>query len=127
MSGTPEMPKRDLETRLSRVLTGSVLLAACVGLTGIALYLREHRGARADLSVFAAEPEHLRRPAEIASHAAGFDGEAVLQLCVLLLVLTPVVRVVFSLMMFAAKRDWLYVVVTAVVLGALAVGLVVER
>jgi uncharacterized membrane protein len=94
---------------------------------GIALYLRAHRGVRADLSVFVAEPEGLRRPVEIARGAAAFDSAAVLQLAVLLLVLTPVVRVMFSLVMFAAKRDWLYVAVTAVVLAALAVGLVVER
>ena len=118
--------KGDLEARLSRVLAFSVLLATGVGLAGLVLYLLEHRGVRADLSTFTPEAEHLRQPGQIVSHAFALDSSAVLQFAVLLLIFTPIVRVLFSLIMFAAKRDWLYVLITAVVLAALGVGLAVK-
>jgi uncharacterized membrane protein len=41
----------------------------------------------------------------------------------LLLIATPVLRVVFSLFGFASQRDWLYVALTLIVLSVLAVGL----
>jgi uncharacterized membrane protein len=41
----------------------------------------------------------------------------------LLLVGTPVVRVVFSVIAFALERDWLYVWITLIVLAVLAYGL----
>lgn len=123
MTTPPPIPSRDLEARLSRLLSACVMLAAGVGLLGIILYLPAHRGTRADLSTFTAQPERLRQPFQIARDAAGLDSAAVLQLAVVLLILTPILRVVFSLAMFATRRDWLYVAVTAIVLAALAVGL----
>jgi uncharacterized membrane protein len=128
MSDQPlSAPTGDLEAKLSKLLSASVLLAAGVGLVGIVMYLLEHRGVREDLSVFVPEPEGLREPGQIAAGAWALDSAAVLQLAVLLLVLTPIARVVFSLVMFAVRRDWLYVVVTTIVLGALAVGLLLGR
>jgi uncharacterized membrane protein len=126
MTTPPPIPKRDLEVRLSRLLTAGVLLATGVGLAGLVLYLLEHRGVRADLSTFIPEPDHLRAPEQIASHAFDLDSAALLQLGVLLLIFTPIMRVVFSLVMFATKRDWLYVSVTLTVLCALAIGLLVK-
>jgi uncharacterized membrane protein len=126
MSTPAPIPKGDLEARLSRLLAASVLLATAVGLAGLVLYLIEHRGVRADLSTFAPEPERLRQPGQIVSHAFALDSSAVLQFAVLLLIFTPIVRVLFSLVMFAAKRDWLYVMITALVLAALGVGLAVK-
>lgn len=127
MSEPVPTPKRDLEAKLSKLLSASVLLAAGVGGVGIVMYLLEHRGVREDLSVFVAEPERLREPGQIAAGAWALDSAAVLQLAVLLLVLTPIARVLFSLVMFVVRRDWLYVVVTTIVLGALAVGLLLGR
>jgi uncharacterized membrane protein len=117
-------PRRDLEAWLSRLLTASVLLAAVTGVAGIVLHLRQHRGLRADLSSFVPEHEALREPAQIVSGAGSLDSAAVLQLAVLLLVLTPIARVVCALVVFAIKRDLLYVGVSLGVLAALAVGLV---
>jgi uncharacterized membrane protein len=42
---------------------------------------------------------------------------------VLLLIATPIARVVFAVVSFAMERDWLYVAISAVVLAILAFGL----
>jgi uncharacterized membrane protein len=41
----------------------------------------------------------------------------------LLLIATPIARVVFSVVGFVRQRDWLYVVITLVVLALLSYGL----
>jgi uncharacterized membrane protein len=61
-------------------------------------------------------------PAELSSldgifhGAVGGQALAVIQLGILVLIATPVARVLFSMLGFALERDWMYVGVTAIVL-----------
>ncbi len=50
------------------------------------------------------------------------DPAAIIQLAVLLLIATPVARVVFALIAFGIERDKLYVAVSALVLAVLLFG-----
>ena len=50
---------------------------------------------------------------------ARFDAASVIQLGILLLIATPVVRVVFCVVGFARQRDRLYVAVSSLVLAIL--------
>jgi len=60
--------------------------------------------------------------------AGGFLSSAgIIQLGLLLLIATPVARVVFSIVVFALQRDWLYVGITLAVLAVLAYGLAAAR
>jgi len=57
---------------------------------------------------------------------AAFSGDAtgIVQLGLLLLILTPIVRVAFTLVAFVLQRDGTYIVVTTIVLALLLFGLV---
>jgi len=55
--------------------------------------------------------------------ALSLDSRAIIQFGILLLVATPIARVLFSVAAFARQRDWLYVAVTVVVLGVLLANL----
>jgi len=46
-------------------------------------------------------------------------AHGIIQLGLLLLIATPVARVAFSVVAFAAERDWLYVAITLIVLAIL--------
>ena len=50
---------------------------------------------------------------------AGFHGQAIIQFGLLLLIATPVARVAFAAIGFAMERDYLYVVITLIVLVVL--------
>jgi uncharacterized membrane protein len=52
-----------------------------------------------------------------------FRARAIIQLGVLLMIATPVLRVVFCIGAFAMERDWLYTVIAVIVLGALMYGM----
>jgi len=52
------------------------------------------------------------------------DSISVIQLGVLLLIATPIARVLFSVIGFARERDWMYVAFSTLVLALLLYGLV---
>lgn len=45
------------------------------------------------------------------------DGMAIIQLGILFLILTPLVRIIFALIGYLKEKDYLYVVISAIVLG----------
>ena len=58
----------------------------------------------------------------IAHGVAAGEPAAIIQLAVLLLIATPVARVVFALIAFGIERDKLYIIVSSVVLAVLLFG-----
>jgi uncharacterized membrane protein len=69
----------------------------------------------------------LRSPVGILRGLVNFRGSGFIQLGLLVLIATPVLRVVVSVYSFARMRDTLYVVVTLIVFGVLAFGLISGR
>jgi uncharacterized membrane protein len=120
----PPPPRRaDVELALSRLLTVGVISAAVVCLFGAVLLLHAHGHEKPGLSEYRQEPAALTSPLQVLRSAASLEPRAVAQLGVLLLILTPIARVAFSLVLFAIKRDGLYVLITLAVLAGLLAGL----
>jgi uncharacterized membrane protein len=116
-----------MESAMGRLLQVGVLLAALVVLAGGAIYLRGHAGEQANYRVFTARPVEVRHPAQLLRGIAGGDASAIVDLGILLLVATPICRVVFALLAFALERDRLYVAISATVLAVLLFGLLRSR
>lgn len=113
---------RRMEVIMGRLLQCGVLLASFVMLAGGLLYTRAHHGETPNYRVFSSEPQNLRHIGGIISGIKVADPAAFIQLAVLLLIATPVARVLFALIAFAIERDKLYIVVSAVVLAVLLYG-----
>jgi uncharacterized membrane protein len=111
---------------VGQLLRGGVILASAVVLVGGVLYLIQEGGQAPETRVFHGEPPQLRSPSGIVQDALRGDGPCVIQLGLLLLIATPVARVVFSVVVFALQRDITYVVVTLVVLAVLLFSLFSE-
>jgi uncharacterized membrane protein len=118
-------PHRDeaLEAVLGNLLRiGVIVAAAVVGAGGV--YLLITRGDWIpDFRLFQNGGSPLRSVPLILRGALELRADAIVQTGLLLLIATPVLRVVFSLFGFARQRDWLYVALTLIVLSVLAVGL----
>jgi uncharacterized membrane protein len=109
-----------VEQVVGNLLRFGVLLAAVVILAGGILYLWESGGGgRADRRIFRGEPADLRSPVGIVADALAGESLGLIQLGMLLLIATPVARVVFSAYAFLRQSDWVYVVVTLIVLAVL--------
>ncbi len=102
-------------------------LSALVVSAGGILYLTQHAGKPAGHHEFRREPERLRNPVEVVQEAMELHPRAVIQLGVLLLILTPVVRVAFTVLVFLAQRDVKFVAVTVFVLAVLLLSLLGAR
>ena len=112
-----------LENMMGRLLQAGVLLASAVVLIGGFFYLRAHAGIAKSYSTFAGEPASLRHPVDLLRLVTTGDPAAIIQLGVLLLIATPIARVVFAAIGFAVERDRLYVAISLVVLSVLIFGL----
>jgi uncharacterized membrane protein len=108
-----------IEIVLAQLLRAGVLASALVVIAGAVLYLGNQARAYPDYHTFHAQPEQLRSVHGILRTA--LDGEAmgILQLGLLLLIATPIARVIFSVFAFALEGDRMYVAFTLVVLTVL--------
>lgn len=107
------------EIIIANLLRAGVLAAAVVVISGAAFYLGAHPGARVDYRTFRAEPEELRTLHGIVRAAFSGESRAIMQLGLLLLIATPIVRVMFSIFAFAMEGDRMYVWFTLIVLAVL--------
>lgn len=113
---------RRMEVIMGRLLQVGVMLASLVMAVGGALYTHAHHGETPNYRVFSTEPQRLRHFGGVIAGIKTGEPAAFIQLAVLLLIATPVARVVFALIGFAIERDKLYIVVSAVVLAVLLYG-----
>ena len=104
------------EQRLGVVLRTGVLVSAAVVAVGAIVFLWRQGLAPADYHEFRGEPDDLRSVAGILAAARSLSGRGLIQLGLLLLIATPIVRVIFSIFGFARQRDWLYVGIALLVL-----------
>jgi uncharacterized membrane protein len=115
-----EQGDRRMESIIGILLRLGVLLSGSVVLFGAIVYLiRNGSAALPDYKSFHGETAQLSTVEGILAGCREFRGRAIIQLGVLLLIATPVARVVFAVGAFALEKDKLYVVLTLIVLAIL--------
>jgi uncharacterized membrane protein len=112
-----------IEIIIGTLLRTGVILAASVVLFGGVLYLVRHGHEIPDYRTFHGEPENLKSPKDIVHGVFDVNARAIIQLGLLLLIATPVARVAFSAVAFAIEHDYMYVVITLIVLAILSYSL----
>lgn len=110
---------RRIEIILGNLLRAGVLLSATVVLCGGCIYLWHHFREHADYRVFRGEPSEFRSLPGVMHAAMALRGRGFIQLGLLILIATPIARVLFSVAGFTIERDWLYVTCTLIVLAIL--------
>jgi uncharacterized membrane protein len=108
-----------IEILLGRLLRSGVILAAVVVFAGGVWYLSESGGLVENYKHFHGEPAGLTHITQVVGEAVSLHPLGLIQFGLLLLIATPVARVVFSVVGFAIERDWMYVVITLLVLATL--------
>src|SRR2546429_525814 len=112
-----------VERVMGNLLRAGVIAAAVVVTAGGLVYLARHGTEPVELHAFRGEPPDLRTLPGIARDAADLRGRGLIQAGLVLLIATPVARVIFSVFAFARQRDRTYVVITLIVLAVLAYSL----
>lgn len=113
-----------VEQVVGNLLRIGVLVAAAVAVAGGGAVLVQHGARVANYGTFTGETAEFTSIGGIVRGVRALDSRAVVQLGLVLLIATPIARVVFSLVAFLLQRDRLYVVITGIVLAVLVFSLV---
>jgi uncharacterized membrane protein len=114
------MTDQRLEIFISNLLRAGVLTAALVVVAGGALYLAQHHSQLVSYRTFRPPVEDLRTLPGIWQSAIHIHSEGLIQLGLVLLIATPVARVILAAVGFYLERDRLYVIISLTVLSILA-------
>jgi uncharacterized membrane protein len=120
-TGKPKLKITDysIELILGYVLRTGVILSAAIVLTGATIFIVRHGHAPANYRIFRGEPSDYRTIPGVIRNAIRGRGRGLMQLGLLVLIATPIARVVFSVAGFVLERDRLYVAFTLIVLTVL--------
>lgn len=118
---------RSMELAIGRLLRVGVAASATLVLIGAVIYLWYHGTELPNYHSFRGEPRQLRHLGAIFADARALHGRGLIQVGLLLLIATPVMRVAYAAWAFARQRDTLYVVITLTVLGVLLFSLLFMR
>ncbi len=110
---------------ISATLLGGVLLAALLILVGLLRLLLGPTppGEPATVTDLIGQQAHPTSLLAIADGISSGRPTSVIRLGILVLILTPTMRVLLTLLLFLHEHDWTFVLITSVVLAVLVLGL----
>ncbi|HOQ85796.1 MAG TPA: DUF1634 domain-containing protein [Phycisphaerae bacterium] len=124
------VPLGRIERVISGLLRGGLLLSLVLVTLGVTLMYTRHPEyvsspqALAHLKVEGQNPPGTA--GEIVAGVLAGQGRAVVMLGVFVLFMTPVLRVAMSAITFLWEKDWIFAVITSLVLAALLISLVIS-
>lgn len=107
---------RDIQIILGTLLRVGVILSMTVVLIGGVIYLIHHNNEVIDYSVFNPSKNKYASIEAIFKGLKTLDSKAIIQFGTVLLIFTPITRVVFSIFGFLLEKDYMYVFIGLFVL-----------
>lgn len=111
--------EQKLENTIANLLRAGVVLSAFVVLSGAVMYLGSHPLAPVNYRTFQGEPDELKTVHGVVRYAFSGNAKGIMQLGLLLLIATPIARVISSAVAFALEGDRMYLLFTLLVLSVL--------
>jgi len=115
-SRKPIYGDKKMEILMGNMLRYGVLISALFVFLGAIIYLVQHRNEKPQYHLFSGEPFRFINLMQIFKNAVKGQARSLIQLGLLLLIATPIARIVFSIIGFILEKDYLYVTITTVVL-----------
>ena len=112
----PKPTDKELDCTIAKMLKFGVSIAAVVVLAGGLMLLRHPLLAIPDYSHFHAVDASLRSVKGITTAALHLNPRGLVQLGLIILIATPIARVVFCIVGFIRQKDQLYTGISTVVL-----------
>lgn len=106
---------KDMQLIIGWLLRIGVIISVTVVVFGGIIYLMRHGHTTTDYTTFKGVPDFIY-PAGIIKGVMAFKGRAIIQAGIILLIATPVLRVICSAVGFILEKDHLYTAITILVL-----------
>ena len=108
----------DMQQAIGNMLRAGVLLSATVASVGGIMYVFKHGTELIPIyTAYKGEPAIFRSIPGVLKGTLALQSSSIMQLGVLLLIATPIFRVLFSFFAFLLEKDYLYTVITFIVLS----------
>ncbi|MDR3556267.1 MAG: DUF1634 domain-containing protein [Syntrophobacteraceae bacterium] len=108
-----------IDVVISLLLRVGVAISSLTVLAGGLIYLIRNEAMAPNYHIFMGEPSQLRSVPGVVRAAATLSGRGIIQLGLLILIATPIMRVAFTVVSFLIQKDRVYVGVTLIVLSVL--------
>lgn len=105
------------------ILRAGVFISMVVVFIGGVVYIYRHGQSIADYHTFKGVPDFVHNISGILHGIITFRGRAIIQAGIILLIATPVVRVIFSAIGFVLEKDYLYTGITLIVLLVIVISM----
>ncbi|OJU37282.1 MAG: hypothetical protein BGN96_04015 [Bacteroidales bacterium 45-6] len=122
--------QREMDLYVGKLLRYGVFTACFITVLGGIIYVMQSQGMPdykpmpGHHDQFKGVVAYLRELNTIIPALLQLDGAAIIQFGVVVLIATPILRVAFSAIVFLIERDYLYVVVTLIVLAVILLNMV---
>jgi uncharacterized membrane protein len=105
----------DMQVVIGWVLRIGVITSIAIVFLGGILYLYRHGNSMPNYTKFTGVPDFVKVDG-IINGILNFKGQSIIQAGVILLIATPILRIVFSAIGFVLEKDYLYVGISLLVL-----------
>ena len=116
-SSKHQIKDRDIEKIMGGLLRYGVLTSAIIVLTGAIFYLCQHGFDSPQYRRFLGEPKRITEFKEVWRSALQGRGRSIIQMGLFFLIATPIARIIFSVVGYLLEKDYLYVIITIIVLS----------
>lgn len=123
MEQTKHITDKDIQSLVGNLLRAGVYISMAIVVLGGIIYLSEHGGEKIDYSEFSFNKVSLKTVESIFANVLTFRGAAVIQFGLLMLIFTPIARVLMAVVTFFLEKDYLYVLIGIIVLAIIMVSL----
>jgi uncharacterized membrane protein len=115
MAAKTRFKDADMQAVIGWVLRIGVIVSVSVVIFGGIVYLYRHGSEAPDHKNFITQPSFVQLNG-IIQGIIDFHGRSIIQAGIILLIATPILRIIFSTISFALERDRLYVMISLLVL-----------
>jgi uncharacterized membrane protein len=106
----------DMQSLLGNVLRAGTVISISVVFFGGVIYLIRHGHSVAGYTSFKGVPAFVQHSDGLINGAIHLKGQAIIQLGIIMLIATPILRVVISAVGFVLEKDYFYVAISILVL-----------
>jgi len=115
--------EKDVQSLVGNLLRVGVYISMSIVILGGIIYMAEHGDEKIDYATFSFDKVSLKTVEAIFANALTFKGAAVVQFGLLMLIFTPIARVLMAVVSFFLEKDYLYVFIGIIVLAIIMVSL----
>jgi uncharacterized membrane protein len=107
----------DIQSLLGKVLRAGTVMSMSIVFLGGILYIYRHGYSVVNYHKFTGIPDFVQYTSRLIPGAISFKGQAIIQIGIILLIFTPILRVFVSSIGFLLEKDYLYTFISLVVLA----------